>query len=281
MHNHSVSCSKLCTCPTWTNHCSYLPPSLSPHFTKENFTSILYPLRVPICAFPSNSAFFDPSHSSAQCSPLLRSAWITSIQLIDNSIWHLSQAHLSIRRPDTINDTICFGNGSLTSGTPDYCTQNLCSAHSSRFCFYPLTELTHISIGLQHIPLTAWGYKQLSFYPFPDHITSTSPLSIPSPSCSAFSILIETVPHSSVYICVATDYYSQNCSSIQFVNSTSHSIAFPQHFLPDTKNVSILYYLKGLLIYSTNLICSSVELCIPPPATCVCHIHNTYELATL
>jgi len=143
------SCHSKCSCPDWANSCNYIED----HFQNpSNLQQILEFGQPNICSLI-------PDDNCALHEEIIK---FPQILLYDNTTHFVKD--LTIQYQSLNLNWTCLGEG-LVIGSPEFCKINQCYHNGTNFCFMKKNEIDKYFNQDWAIPIKAWGYSQLKFYP--------------------------------------------------------------------------------------------------------------------
>lgn len=250
----AFKCGVRCACPTWSSFCShYSGVHSSPDFTTlQLYKDKLKLIKPIICSDLVGNT----------CSSNTTTKWFNIVQLFDKSTHMVESLHVAIVDTITMNSPTCHAldkhEEDTPMGTPVYCERNKCVEESKRFCYFKGLEISTIKINGTTIPIMAYGSKKVSYHDFPEE-RDTGSCKNCSFNCSSthISIFYGSDTCRSEY-CIYNENLGDVCSNL----TQENIIPIPEEFRLVRKNVTMKFYVNGLLDKEKSLSCPST--CNPP-----------------
>ena len=152
------TCAKIpseCSCPTWVSFCNPAMFSVPSNISTTLLNQVIEEDQPPLCSKePSNLCHETPITEH-----------FFQIQTSTNMTFPTTS--LNVRNFETPLETFqCLGEGKI-GGTPPFCLAHKCDSDGgAKFCFYHTMEYTYyVSTTNQLIPIYAWGYVNITYYP--------------------------------------------------------------------------------------------------------------------
>ncbi|CAK5016320.1 unnamed protein product [Meloidogyne enterolobii] len=153
-------CGEKCSCPSWTNQCSfYYGPSVKNSTLKnKSVYEILnsQEVKAKLCKIESGD----------NCAKLRTIKEFNQIELYDGNKILVNDLNIIIE--DLMeNEYVCVGQGPVT-GSAKFCENHHCNERGTQLCYYVRSEIAFLETSKEKIPIKAWGRVKIKTNEFLD-----------------------------------------------------------------------------------------------------------------
>nr|CAD2198672.1 unnamed protein product [Meloidogyne enterolobii] len=241
-------CGEKCSCPSWTNQCSfYYGPSVKNSTLKnKSVYEILnsQEVKAKLCKIESGD----------NCAKLRTIKEFNQIELYDGNKILVNDLNIIIE--DLMeNEYVCVGQGPVT-GSAKFCENHHCNERGTQLCYYVRSEIAFLETSKEKIPIKAWGRVKIKTNEFLDKkenlICKKCEL-----KCTKDGIEIKNEGKlNGIEICV-----NKKCVYKSFPDETEKMI-FSKNILVNDYNVMTSFFRNGEKLKEIEIVCERQNVCV-------------------